>query len=242
MVDGSSASASEIFAAAIQDYKRGLIIGSTSTYGKGTVQRNIPLSGDFMSMFSNNQSNPDEMGSVKLTLQKFYRINGGATQLKGVTPDIILPDRYDYLKYREKDNFEALRWDEIKPLQYDIWSRDTAVSSIISQTKSDLKNNISFSAIQSNVNWLDSFNKKDFPLQLQKYRAEQKKLKAVYKKMDEAYKLKDTLTFINNTADLENINLSDDKKEKNKQWIKARNADIFIDETVRVLNKVIEKK
>ncbi len=241
MVDGSSASASEIFAAAIQDYKRGLIIGSTSTYGKGTVQRNIPLSGDLFAMFNNNQNNPDEMGSVKLTLQKFYRINGGATQLKGVTPDIILPDRYDYLKYREKDNTEALRWDEIKPLRYDLWSRDTAISSIISQTKSELKNNNSFNAIQSNVNWLDSFNKKPFPLQLEKYRGEQKKLKSVYKQMDEVYKLKDTLSFINNTADIENINQNEDKKEKNKQWIKARNADIFIGQTVRLLTKVIEK-
>jgi carboxyl-terminal processing protease len=107
MVNEFSASASEIFAAAIQDYGRGVIIGSTSTYGKGTVQRSIALDGD------NFLSNNSELGSLKLTLQKFYRINGGSTQLKGVVPDIVIPDKYEYLKFREKDNTNALKWDEI---------------------------------------------------------------------------------------------------------------------------------
>ena len=108
MVNEFSASASEIFAAAIQDYNRGIIIGSTSTYGKGTVQRNIGL--DQESGFSLSNSN---LGTVKLTLQKFYRINGGSTQLKGVYSDIVLPDNLEYLKVREKDDADALPWDEI---------------------------------------------------------------------------------------------------------------------------------
>ncbi|HRA12064.1 MAG TPA: S41 family peptidase, partial [Chitinophagaceae bacterium] len=105
MVNEFSASASEIFAAAIQDYGRGVIIGSTSTYGKGTVQRNIGLDENGFSL-----SNA-ELGTVKLTLQKFYRINGGSTQLKGVSSDIILPDNLEYLKVREKDDEDALPWD-----------------------------------------------------------------------------------------------------------------------------------
>lgn len=117
MVDEMSASASEIFAAAIQDYKRGIIIGSTSTYGKGTVQRNIPLSPESDNpLFANK--NTEDLGALKLTLQKFYRINGGATQLKGVVPDIVLPDRYEYLKFREKDNTAALPWDTIPRAEY----------------------------------------------------------------------------------------------------------------------------
>src|SRR6185312_10913031 len=95
MVNELSASASEIFAAAIQDYKRGVIIGSTSTYGKGTVQRNIGL--DFASNLLGSNS---DLGTVKLTLQKFYRINGGSTQLKGVASDIVLSDKYEQLKLR----------------------------------------------------------------------------------------------------------------------------------------------
>ena len=115
MVNEFSASASEIFAAAIQDYNRGIIVGSTSTYGKGTVQRNIGLERE--TSLSQDSGN-SELGTIKLTLQKFYRINGGSTQLKGVTPNIIIPDQYETLKYREKDNPDALPWDEIQKANY----------------------------------------------------------------------------------------------------------------------------
>ena len=118
MVNGFSASASEIFAAAIQDYKRGIIIGSnSSTYGKGTVQRNVPL-GKPIDLASGRT----EYGAVKLTFQKFYRINGGSTQLKGVTPDVYMPDSYEFLKFREKDNPNALQWDEIAKADYRTWT------------------------------------------------------------------------------------------------------------------------
>lgn len=105
MVNEWSASASEIFAAAMQDYKRGIIIGST-TYGKGTVQKQIPL-GKPQDFFSGQSTD----GALKLTFQKFYRVSGASTQLKGVTPDIILLDAYEYSKTREKDNPSALNWD-----------------------------------------------------------------------------------------------------------------------------------
>ena len=116
MVNEFSASASEIFAAAIQDYGRGVVIGSTTTYGKGTVQRNLGL--DPESGFLNSNS---DLGTIKLTLQKFYRVNGGSTQLKGVTSDIVLPDNYEYLKFREKDDPDALPWDEIKRASIKNW-------------------------------------------------------------------------------------------------------------------------
>ena len=107
MTNAMSASASEIFAAAIQDYGRGIVIGG-ATYGKGTVQRNVPLSRQIS--FMNNEQ-PD-LGFVKLTFQKFYRISGASTQLKGVTPDVTIPDGLDFIKIREKDNTSALAWDE----------------------------------------------------------------------------------------------------------------------------------
>ncbi|MBO9682725.1 MAG: PDZ domain-containing protein, partial [Flavisolibacter sp.] len=112
MVNEFSASASEIFAAAMQDYGRAVVIGSTSTYGKGSVQRSIGLDPD------NFLSSNSDLGSLKLTLQKFYRISGGSTQLKGVVPDIIIPDFYEYLKIREKDNSTALEWDSIPALRH----------------------------------------------------------------------------------------------------------------------------
>lgn len=112
MVNHSSASASEILAAAMQDYNRAVIVGSTSSFGKGTVQRFFDLD---RIIFSNEHK---PLGEVKVTVQKFYRINGGSTQMKGVEPDIVLPDAYQNIKTGEKNYDNALMWDEIDSVSY----------------------------------------------------------------------------------------------------------------------------
>jgi carboxyl-terminal processing protease len=122
MVNPFSASASEIFAAAMQDYKRGVIFGSPNTFGKGTVQQIIDL--DQVVSYQYSAFKP--LGSVKLTTQKFYRINGGATQLKGVASDIIAPDVYKHIKYGEKELENTLPWDQIAPATYKPVTSSTA--------------------------------------------------------------------------------------------------------------------
>ena len=112
MINNFSASASEILAAAIQDYNRGIIIGSTQSYGKGTVQNVIDLN-----QFVRNNSMGD-LGAFKMTTQKFYRINGGSTQLKGVSSDDVMPDKYSYIKIGERDADNAMPWDKIDPAPY----------------------------------------------------------------------------------------------------------------------------
>jgi len=97
MTNEFSASASEILAAAMQDYKRAIVLGSKQTYGKGTVQNVIDLN-----QFIRGNTLGD-LGALKTTTQKFYRINGGSTQLEGVSSDIVMPDRYAYLKMGERD-------------------------------------------------------------------------------------------------------------------------------------------
>ena len=114
LVDRFSASASEIFAAAIQDYRRGIIVGG-QTFGKGTVQQLIPLS----SMLPKEQ---DKVGEVKMTVQKFYRVNGSSTQHKGVTPDIELPSRYSAEDFGESSQPSALPWDQIASSRFDATS------------------------------------------------------------------------------------------------------------------------
>ncbi|HPH85707.1 MAG TPA: carboxy terminal-processing peptidase [Ferruginibacter sp.] len=241
MVDETSASASEIFAAAIQDYKRGVIIGSTSTYGKGTVQRNIPLNPESESaLFANKKT--EDLGTVKLTLQKFYRINGGATQLKGVTPDIVLPDRLEHLKFREKDNPYALRWDEINKADYKTWTSTSSDDLIISSANNDVNKSATFGKIKENVLWLEKYNDKEYSLNIAKYKEDQKKLKEVYKQIEDSYKLPTPLNIQNVSADTMAINSAQDKVDKNKQWIKIRSTDIYIDETVKVLNKMIAQE
>lgn len=237
MVDQSSASASEIFAAAIQDYKRGIIVGSTSTYGKGTVQRNIPLNPENDNVFSNKKQ--DDLGSVKLTLQKFYRINGGATQQNGVTPDIVLPDRYEYLKFRERDNPNALRWDEIAKVDYKTWNSYINQDAVIAASREEVSRSETFNKIRANVAWLEKYNDKEYSLQLNKYKEDQKKLKSMFREFDELYKLQKPMDIMNLSADTAAINEGQDKIDKNKQWLKIRSTDIFIDETVKVVNKMI---
>ena len=114
LVDRFSASASEIFTAAIQDYQRGIVVGS-QTFGKGTVQNIMPLS----RMFPHTKQ---KLGQIKFTIAKFYRVNGGSTQLKGVMPDIAIPSRFDVLDVGESSEKNALAWDEIEPVSYDVFN------------------------------------------------------------------------------------------------------------------------
>ncbi len=185
MVNEFSASASEIFAAAIQDYGRGVVIGSTSTYGKGTVQRNIGL--DPKTGFSMSNA---ELGTVKLTLQKFYRINGGSTQLKGVSSDIVLPDNLEYLKVREKDNEDALSWDEIGKSPYANWNPGYNLETIKKFSNQRLENDPTFKLIKESTEWLSLQNDKEYSLHIDKYKAEQVKLRSTIKQLETLLKLK----------------------------------------------------
>ena len=238
MVDEFSASASEIFAAAIQDYKRGIIIGSSSTYGKGTVQRNIPLNPETENpMFSNK--NVEDLGSVKLTLQKFYRINGGATQLKGVTPDVVIPDRYENLKFREKDNTAALPWDEIAKSDYKPWTSTISNDVVVKYSDAEIAKNPTFNKIKESIDWLEKYGDKAYSLNLNKYREEQKQFKAKVKELDDLYKLNKDLSVKNIQVDLTAINAAKEKIDKNNAWLKRISGDIYIDETVKVMNNMI---
>ncbi len=120
LVNRFSASASEILAAALQDYHRALIVGSDHTYGKGTVQTVINLDNELPLMgFDMDQYKP--LGALKITTQKFYRISGGSTQDKGVIPDVVLPDAFAGSKIGERYDENALPWDTIAPAPYERW-------------------------------------------------------------------------------------------------------------------------
>lgn len=238
MVDGTSASASEIFAAAIQDYNRGIIVGSASTYGKGTVQRMIPLNPDGGAGIVGNKT--EELGNVKLTLQKFYRINGGATQLRGVTPDIIFPDRYDYLKYKEKDNVSALKWDEIPKAPYQ--KSENTFDQIITNSTTEINTDVAFSGIKKQGLLLDQMSNNERSLSYNKYKEEQKQFNDAIKKMDELYKLQQPINIRNLTVDEPDFNSTPEKTDRNKQWLKLRKTDIFLEESAKIMDKMIADK
>jgi len=237
MVNEFSASASEIFAAAIQDYNRGVIIGSTSTYGKGTVQRNIGL--DFTSNLLGSNS---DLGTVKLTLQKFYRINGGSTQLKGVSSDIVLSDKYEQLKLREKDDPDALPWDKIPKANYTPWNPGYDLKTVEKMEQDRLNGSDVFKTIKANSEWLEKQNDKEHSLQLDKYRQEQKTILATVKQNETLEKLKDSIdvSFVSNDKNM----FANDKakKERLDNWLKGLTKDIYLDQAVKVMNDMINQK
>jgi carboxyl-terminal processing protease len=234
MVNEFSASASEIFAAAIQDYKRGIIIGS-DTYGKGTVQRTLPL-GKVLDAFSGQT----EYGTLKLTFEKFYRINGGSTQLKGVTPDVTLPDPYDYLKLREKDQPSALTWDQLQKADYTELNSGVNWANVETEAKDRVQANPSFNAIEKNALWLKDNADKKYSLNLQEYQKEQSLLKKTVKQDD-------SLSYLNTPMDIQPVSEDRAKYYSNAdslkggrylQWLKNVQKDIYINETVNVVKDI----
>lgn len=234
MVNEFSASASEIFAAAIQDYDRGIIIGSTSTYGKGTVQRNIGLDKTLGLLQPNS-----ELGTIKLTLQKFYRINGGSTQLRGVESDIALPDVLEYSPVREKNNPDALPWDEIQKADYARWRYKLDLSPIKTASHSRISNSSSFNTIRTNAQWLSEQNDKMYTLNLKKYQDQQKQIREKVKQIDSLNKTPDEVDVLALAEDLKKLEADQGKSERFKQWIKNLRSDIYLDESVKVINDMI---
>ena len=114
LVNELSASSSEILAAAMQDYERAVILGSNQTYGKGSVQNII----DFDRVISN--STYGQLGALKFTREKYYRITGKSTQLEGVKSDVVAPDMYKYIDVGEKDEKNPLIWDQINPTKHNL--------------------------------------------------------------------------------------------------------------------------
>jgi len=238
MVNELSASASEIFAAAIQDYGRGIIVGSSSTYGKGTVQRQVNLNNAFS--FSNTPV--ADMGSVKLTFQKFYRISGGSTQLKGVTPDVVIPDIYDYLKIREKDNPAALAWDNIPKATYTPCKDNATNAAVIKRETEAIAANPTFKLIKDNTAWLNKTQDEPRSLEINKYRAYQKNVAATVAQNTTVLKTKSELSMDVVKEDYDKFYNNPDKAKGDRYvaWLKNLKTDLYLSETINIVKSMID--
>ena len=232
MVNNISASASEILAAAIQDYKRGIIIGGEQTFGKGTVQRIVSLD----DRLEYTQMSYAPVGSLKLTMQKFYRVNGGSTQLKGVNSDIMLPDKFEKLYKGEREEEFPMPWDEIKPASINTRAPQWNVDEIKKKSKARVENDLTFKQIKE----LEEKYKKQadntlISLNIEKYRAEQKKNKEETDTLEKLEKEGKQLNAFGMLQDLEKIASDSTKKVMNEEWIKAVKKDSYIKEAVNVI-------
>ncbi|MFM8710094.1 MAG: carboxy terminal-processing peptidase [Sphingomonadales bacterium] len=237
MVNEFSASASEIFAAAMQDYGRALVIGSSSTFGKGTVQRNIGL--DPIYGFSTTS---DELGSVKLTLQKFYRVTGASTQLRGVEADIVIPDNYEYMKLREKDTPAALPWDQISKTPFITWTPGFDLEVVKKMGEKRLSQDSTFILIGQTAHWLAEQNDKKYPLLLRDYQQEQEKVKANVKKLEKLQQLRTPLLVFPVTGEENKYAPDTAKQERFNGWIGNLKKDIYLDQGVKVVRDILSIK
>lgn len=234
MVNEFSASASEIFAAAIQDYGRGIVIGSTTTFGKGTVQRNIGLDPTAGFLSSNS-----DIGTIKLTLQKFYRVNGGSTQLKGVSSDIVLPDNYEYLKFREKDDPDALPWDEINKANINNWKPAYDLSSIRKLSEARLENNMAFKLIKENTEWLSKQNDKVYSLNLDQFRKDQQAIRSTIRQIESLKKLENEMNISSLPQDANKFSYDKGKQDRFDQWLKNLKKDIYLDQVSKITTDMV---
>ncbi len=231
LVNEGSASASEILAAAMQDYKRAIIIGGNQTWGKGTVQNVFPLN----RMVRGNTKG--DLGALRYTTQKYYRVNGGSVQLEGVKSDINLPFRYKYLDFGEKDSENPLQWDEIENINYKKWNSNFDFDFAIKNSQKRMKESEYLKLVDENAKWIkDVREKKIFNLNYKKFRSE---LEENIKTTDKFKKLDNfSLDYSFKSLPYESQMIENDSVlgTKRERWHKSLNKDIYIGEALNVLS------
>ncbi len=231
LVNEISASASEIMAAAMQDYKRAIVIGSKQTYGKGTVQNVINLN----NMLRSNTSG--DLGALALTTQKYYRINGGSVQLEGVKSDVKVPGRFSFIDVGEKDKENPLPWDEIDAADYTVWDNYFDYNQTINKSKERMSNNAQLKLIEENAKWVKSkIDETTFSLNYRKYKENIDINEEESKRFDAISKYKTNLTFESHAYE-KALFASDttDLKEKRERWHLSLSKDVYIEEALNVL-------
>ncbi len=230
LVNELSASASEILAAAMQDYKRAVIIGSKQTYGKGTVQNVLDLN----RWVRNNDLG--DLGALKMTTQKFYRVNGGSTQLEGVKSDVVVPDRYSFIDIGEKDQKNPLPWDQIEAASFEPWDGYIDFEETMSNSQKRMEENKNIELIKQNAEWIrDQRNSTSFPLNYAEYSREMELNEEQAKKFDEISEYESDLSFESLPYEKELFDVDTVLAQKRERWHKNLRSDIYMEEAVHVL-------
>jgi carboxyl-terminal processing protease len=244
MVNRFSASASEILAGAMQDYKRAVIVGGEYTHGKGTVQAVLDLN-----RYSPYGGVAGSMGALKITIQKFYRITGESTQYRGITPDIILPDPMGYAETREKDLDYSLEWDKVKPQSFSKWKKFTYnINNLLKKSSERVKGNKRLKKINDSVNYLLE-RKKDTYISLNlkevmKENAENKKVTEKLKNDEKTKNLKvshfeESLLAHQKVKKGEMKQWKKDLEQRKKDWVDGLLKDPMLEETMFIMNDII---
>ena len=231
LVNEGSASASEILAAAMQDYKRAIIIGGNQTWGKGTVQNVFPLN----RMVRGNTNG--DLGALRYTTQKYYRINGGSVQLEGVKSDINVPYRYKYLEFGEKDSENPLQWDEIDKVEFDTWNSNFNFEEAITKSNKRMANNEYLKLVDENAKWIKSVrDNKLINLNYDKFKLELEENSSITEKFKALNDYSMNYSFKSLPYELDLIKNDSVLGLKRERWHKSLNKDFYIDEALNVLS------
>jgi len=230
LVNELSASASEILAAALQDYERAIVIGSEQTFGKGTVQNVVDLN-----RFLSN-STYGNLGALKITTDKFYRINGGSTQLEGVKSDVITPDRYRYVDVGERDEDNPMRWDRISPLVYTKWNGYLNYYEVIKQSQDRVNDHPIFNLVDQDAKWIEQRqNDNTIALNYQEYVSKIESDRAYADQFDAVEEYDNNLDFTISPADQKRISEDNIFLEKRERWFSNLSKDFYVEEAVNIL-------
>ena len=240
LVNQMSASASEILAAALQDYNRAVIVGSTQSFGKGTVQNVIDLN----RFLSNSQF---DLGALKITTDKFYRINGGSVQVEGVKSDITIPNRLSFIPIGENDEKNPLKWDQIDSANYEKWNGYYNLNEVINSGNDQIKKNKFALLVKENAKWIASKqNPKSLTLNYIDYKKSQEDDKNYLTKFEGIKNYKNDLEFEFITNEEDAIENSKEILERRKRWKKGLQSDFQLNEGLKVLEnlklRIINKK
>ena len=231
LVNEGSASASEILAAAMQDYKRAIIIGGNQTWGKGTVQNIFPLN----RMVRGNTNG--DLGALRYTTQKYYRINGGSVQLEGVKSDINLPYRYKYIDYGERESENSLEWDEIDEVDYNTWQSNFDFDFAVERSNKRIKDSEYLRLVDENAKWIKSVrDNKIINLNYKKYKDELDQNSIITEKFNALDDFSMNYNFKSLPYEINLIEGDSVLGLKRKRWHSSLNKDFYIDESLNVLS------
>ena len=240
LVDEGSASASEMFSAAMQDHRRALVIGTSSSFGKGTAQQNMNMG----KLGDPAKGIPDlSYGSLRLTVQKFYRVNGATTQLKGVIPDVILTDKNNMQLQREQDLPAALASDSL-PLQgYQKNLQQWNYSLVKQKANERVHNNTALQQMNGNMEALKKLQQAPTPLNLNAYRKQQQQVQEYEKAIQNGKSLQTNTLQVKAsewTRYSPSYNKRTDSQEKiYQEWLQKLSKDLFLSEAVQVVQDMI---
>jgi carboxyl-terminal processing protease len=232
LVNEFSASASEIFAAAMQDYKRAVIVGGNQTYGKGTVQNILPI----------NQFYPKyekDLGYLKMTIQKFYRVNGGSTQIEGVYSDIAMPGRYSHMKFGERDLEGALIWDKVPQANYIQTNSYENFADVVYNSKERIASDANFQLVNDYAKWLkENQNDSSYSLNYKTFTKENKAQEKEAEKFTSVFEFDSKLKFLSPSYELPLLQKDSILAKKRSTWHKSLSKDMYVSEALNVLSEL----